>query len=325
MQGAGRDRAVAAGQAVAPGSPNGGRAADHAGTASSMVAGASADATSWWHRRPFYKMHGSGNDFVIVDARPGSGVPDLGAAVLDPGADLVRRLCARGTGVGADGLVIVMRSDRADAAMRYFNSDGSRATLCGNAALCVTRLAAELGIGPPGGMRLETDAGVLAARATAGGAEVEMPVVRSVRADADIAKAAGEATIGFADSGVPHLVVACADVANADVVGRGRVLRRHSSLPAGANVNFVSQGVGGEWLMRTYERGVEGETLACGTGAVAAAVLLAAWGRSAGGATLRTGAGTVLVVRLRSSENGEWRPWLCGPAALTFVGELREL
>ncbi len=232
-------------------------------------------------------------------------------------------MCARGTGIGADGVVFVEKAPTGDAdlLMKYFNSDGSRAAMCGNAALCVTRLAAELGAGAAAGMRMQTDDGVLTARYVGGLPEVDLRPVLEVKPDAGIELASGEHRIGFALAGVPHLVVLCDDATVVDVASRGRALRRHASLPGGANVNFVSRRRLG-WLMRTFERGVEGETLACGTGAIATAVLLTAWGESIRPETeLETRSGRKLTVTLDRS-GGDWKPTLRGEGRLVFQGTL---
>jgi diaminopimelate epimerase len=264
--------------------------------------------------RRFYKMSGSGNDFVIFDARKEPAGP------LESAAE-IQRICARATGVGADGVVFIETSARADLLMKYFNSDGTRAAMCGNAALCVTNLARELGVGASAGMRLQTDEGILPARVAAGLPEVDLQPVREVREDAGIVMAPGERRVGFALAGVPHLVVLCDDVLVVDVVGRGRPLRRHTALPQGANVNFVSRRREG-WAIRTYERGVEAETLACGTGAIATAVLLTAWGEQTAPETeLETRSGRRLIVRL-DHKAGDWKPTLRGEGRLVFTGEL---
>jgi diaminopimelate epimerase len=270
-------------------------------------------------RLRFWKMSGSGNDFVVVDAR--AGVPeDLTA----PGT--VKRLCARGTGVGADGLVLLEEDRSADFRMVYYNSDGSRAEMCGNAALCITRLAADLGAGNATGMRFGSDAGTISARIGVDARpEVDLAPVTDIRPDAGLLTETGELRIGFADAGVPHLVVLCKDVEKVDVVSRGGPLRRHASLPRGANVNFVSR-VGEGWAMRTFERGVEGETLACGTGAAAVAVLLNAWGESGERTALTTRSGERLAVRLTAvAGSGGWVPSLSGQGRIVFQGELVEL
>jgi diaminopimelate epimerase len=268
--------------------------------------------------RTFYKMSGSGNDFVMVDALENS-ADDLASP------EVVQALCARGTGVGADGLVMLTRSWAADFRMIYLNSDGSRADLCGNATLCSVRLAAELGIMPFGECHVETDAGVLSARVHPGGQEIDLRPVAEVRPKLPFRLESGERWIGFAQAGVPHLVVRVDDVEQVDVVGRGRPLRYERSLAQGANVNFVSPDGSGGWRVRTYERGVEGETLACGTGAVASAILLREHEETSNGAALTTRSGRVLRVRLSERTLSGWHPSLAGEARIVFQGVLGEL
>lgn len=268
--------------------------------------------------RSFYKMSGSGNDFVIVDARHEP--PGL---LLEP--DIVQAVCSRGTGVGADGIVFLELTPVATLRMTYLNSDGSLASMCGNAALCSTRLAVELGAAPSEGFTLETDSGVLPVRMKAGKPEVDLAPVSDVRESFPADLGRGERRLGFALAGVPHLVMRCDDVETVDVVGRGRPLRHREDLPDGANVNFVSrESDGSGWRIRTYERGVEGETLACGTGAVSTAILLAAWGDEKEHVALRTRSGRVLGVELRR-RGREWHPTLSGEARVVYVGTLGEL
>jgi diaminopimelate epimerase len=220
--------------------------------------------------REFFKMSGSGNDFVFIDARKSP------AGLLSQ-PEIVGAICSRGTGIGADGVCFIEASSTASVRLIYLNADGSRADLCGNATLCTARLSRELGIVGDGEFSIETDSGVLGARFVDGEPEIDLLPVSQVRSDAGIGLEKGEGRMGFALAGVPHLVITVDDLDAVDVVGRGRPLRRHSSLVAGANVNFV-QPAGEEFRYRTYERGVEAETLACGTGAVATAVLLNKWG-----------------------------------------------
>lgn len=277
--------------------------------------------------RPFYKMSGSGNDFVVFDARR-----DLPGRLAD--CDVVQRLCARGTGVGADGVVFLEPSAVAAVKLVYLNADGSRADFCGNATLCTTRLAAELGLGlsssqtdPRGGAELaiETDAGVVSARLRDDLPEIDLQPVTEVRPDVpEIAVQPGESRIGFAVVGVPHLVIWCDDVSTVDVVGRGRPLRRHHAMSQGANVNFVSAGSDGRWRVRTYERGVEAETLACGSGAVATAILLTIWGETIGPVELKTSSGRLLRVRLER-DGMCWKPSLAGEGRVVYQGQLAEI
>jgi diaminopimelate epimerase len=264
--------------------------------------------------RTFYKMSGSGNDFVMVNAM----AEDV-AELAEPG--VVQALCGRGTGVGADGIVFLQPSSMADFRMVYLNSDGSRADLCGNASLCSTRLASELGIVIAPEFRIETDAGILAARIREGRPEVDLQPVTEVRQTLPFRRGSGEHWIGFALVGVPHLTVRCESVEAVDLVGRGRPLRHDASLERGANVNFVSRELDGTWSIRTYERGVEGETLACGTGAVASAVLLVESGEASSPVRLRTRSGRTLAVRLTRSESG-WMPSLSGEARIVYRGVL---
>jgi diaminopimelate epimerase len=267
--------------------------------------------------RTFYKMSGSGNDFVVVEAMRRSA-----EMLLIP--DTVRAICARATGVGADGLVLLEPSAKAAYRMTYLNSDGSRADLCGNASLCSARLAWELGLLTSREFTFEADAGVLGARLLESGPEIDLPLVSDVRRHVPFPLDRGERWIGLAVAGVPHLVIHVDDVSMVDVVRRGRPLRHDASLPAGANVNFVSSDGSGGWRLRTYERGVEAETLACGTGSVATAILLAESGEIDSRVSLRTMSGLALDVRLTRSAAG-WRPSLAGEARIVFEGKFGEI
>jgi len=267
---------------------------------------------------PIYKMTGSGNDFVMVDGRYTS--------PADWSEADIRSLCARGTGVGADGLVFVGPGSAPNAArMIYFNSDGSRAAMCGNAALCSTRLAVRLGLASPEGMILETEAGTYASRCAGPGerAELQLAPVRAPAPVAGLGTTDGEQRAVLGTVGVPHLVVLVDDVKQLDLVRRGKTLRFDPALgPAGANVNFISPGGSpSEWRMRTYERGVEGETLACGTGAVAAACAVAEWGLGKLPVTIWTQGGRRLEVNARRVSDGTYdNVWLTGEARLVMRG-----
>jgi diaminopimelate epimerase len=288
----------------------------------------------------FYKLSGSGNDFVAFDEM-GSPSPRL------PDAERVRALCRRGTGIGADGVVVLCRAPGVDYQLVYFNRDGSRAELCGNASLCSVRMAVELGHAGPDGVRFLTDSGVLTGRIQDGLPEIDLQPASELeperRALLDGVATGDERRVGFARVGVPHVVVACADAASVDLPARAPALRHHPALRDGANVNFVS-GSGRAWTIRTFERGVEEETLACGTGSVATALLLAAWGDAGPGEAsghggqaepavvrLTTRSGLVHRVTLRQDPRergpGEpvlWRPSLAGGARIVFRGQLGE-
>lgn len=271
--------------------------------------------------RRFWKMTGSGNDFVFIDGR-------TEPATEFEGADAIRRICARGTGVGADGLVILAAPQAADAdlALVYYNADGSLASLCGNATLCTASLAVRLRAVDPTGFALETGSGVLRARIRAGLPEIDLPPMADPQeALAAVSVSGDEQRLGFATAGIPHVVIQVPDVAASDVTGRGRGIRNDSAFAEGTNVNFVSRGEGGRWKIRTYERGVEGETLACGTGCVATAVLLRAWGEASDDVELLTASGQVIGIRSRRSPDGVWRASLRGEGRLVFEGQLADL
>ena len=264
--------------------------------------------------RRFYKMSGSGNDFVVFNSQDGS-VQGLS----DP--SVIRQLCDRRQGIGADGVVILEPSGRADLLMKYFNSDGSRGAMCGNAALCVTRLASHLGLAKQAGMMIDTDDGILRSRIVHDRPEIELRPVKRVREAVEGRPEVSERRLGYAVAGVPHVVVLCEDVERVDVAVRGAALRSAAwTMPDGANVNFVSSR-GSAWAIRTFERGVEAETLACGTGAVATATLLRAWGLGGSEVSVRTRSGCVLEVSLREEE-GQLLPRLRGEGRLVFEGWL---
>jgi diaminopimelate epimerase len=210
--------------------------------------------------------------------------------------------------------------------MIYYNSDGSHAAMCGNAALCSTTLAVHLGVGAADGMDLETDAGTYRAR-TAGPerAELHLAPVELPAAVPGLVLAAGERQVVLARVGVPHLVVLLDDVDDLDLVGRGRALRFDGAIgPEGANVNFISAGgPDASWRMRTYERGVEAETLACGTGSVAAACALQEWGLGRLPINILTRSGCVLEVNARRAAGDRYDDvWLAGEGRMVFRGVL---
>jgi len=261
-------------------------------------------------------MTGSGNDFVMLDARvstPADWTPEDMQAV-----------CARGTGIGADGIVFVAPGSQPGAVrMTYYNADGSHAAMCGNAALCSTTLAAHLGLGTPDGVDLETDAGTYRSRAIeAGRAELHLAPVDAPAAVPRLNLVANERQAALSRVGVPHLIVLVDNVDNVALQERGRALRFDSGLaPEGANVNFISQHEAGAWRMRTYERGIEGETLACGTGAVGAACAIQEWGLAQLPINIQSRSGRILGVRATKAQSGRYDDvWLAGEGRMVFRG-----
>jgi diaminopimelate epimerase len=265
----------------------------------------------------FYKMTGSGNDFVMLDGR-----------ATEPSAwppARVRAICDRRNGVGADGLVILTPAAAGAVRMSYWNSDGSHGAMCGNAALCSGRLSVDLELVAPGEFCLLTDAGLVRviSPAQADEAEISLPDCDLPREIAGFPGEAGELWFSLGIVGVPHLVVRVNDIEAVDVAGRGRTLRSDPGVgPVGANVNFVSPptGPGRPWLIRTFERGVEGETLACGTGTVAAALALASRGEAQMPLTFRSRGGPELRVRAERDGTRAVDVWLAGQGRLLFRG-----
>lgn len=249
----------------------------------------------------FWKMSGAGNDFVLVEG------PVRRAAAL------ARRLCDRRRGVGADGLLIVEKGPR----LRYLNSDGSEA-FCGNGSRCAAVWAAERGWTTGREFSFLTSEGELRARlAGSGRGAVAMPPPRMLREPFSVSAAGRRWLVSHWDTGVPHAVARVPRVDAVDVAAAGRALRSHRAFgKAGANVDFVE--VSGRGLrLRTYERGVEDETLACGTGVVAAAAAAQAFGWARlPVAVVARGGDTLRVFRENS------RTWLEGPAQIVFTGEI---
>ena len=267
-------------------------------------------------RIAFTKMHGAANDFVVIDHRE----PYLPA----DRRELFARMCDRRRGIGADGVLLLERPAVDDAthdfAMRYHNADGGAAEFCGNGARCLARFALERGLGRSGEVVFRSDAGVKRARATADGrialwfgpVEDGEPVTLG---------AAGRTFAGRrVVAGVPHFVVPVPSLERVPLDEWAPPLRAHTGLgAAGANIDFVSRLADGRVGMRTWERGVEAETLACGSGAMATAL----WAVLEGArppVTVRTAGGDDLVVELVRGEAGR-EATLIGPAETVFTGE----
>jgi diaminopimelate epimerase len=266
---------------------------------------------------PFLKMHGAANDFVLIDHRE--------PLLPEPWDERVRRLCDRRRGVGADGVLLIERDREHDFAMRYFNADGQPAAFCGNGARCVARWALDAGLGSGGAVRFRTAIGAKQARRSADGRRIELEfgAIPAVSETARV-EAEGRSFDGFTIlAGVPHFVVPVERVEWVPVQEWGAALRHHPRFePAGTNVDFVARLGAGRLAMRTYERGVEGETLACGSGALA----VASWSMFEGGpspVSVMTAGGDELVVRLEPAPSG-WQATLIGPAEVSYRGEWLE-
>jgi diaminopimelate epimerase len=262
----------------------------------------------------FWKMSGAGNDFVLITGGR------LGTAVLKK---MALRLCAPKLAVGADGLLYVNKAGVSAVSMRYFNSDGSEA-FCGNGSRCSAWWAHHSGLMRRRKFLLKT---------ISGGLHVEIISRESVRMrmpDVPEAKLGfkgkyppGIKTVHFLNTGVPHAVVPVKGLARTDVRGLGRALRYNRAFgPAGTNVDFVAMG-GGAVSVRTYERGVEDETLACGTGITAAAVALTLSGKASSPVTLISRSGEKFRVWLKQAGRGASDIRIQGPAKIVFEGEIQ--
>jgi diaminopimelate epimerase len=271
----------------------------------------------------FHKVTGSGNDFVMLDGR--------NTSVAEWPAKRIAEVCDRRQGIGGDGLVILDPLGEDTVRMTYFNSDGSEAAMCGNAALCSTRLAAALELADPAGMTLVTGAGSFPTRCVGQGDQAELNLPDTpVPVPVAIDLLPGERSILLGTVGVPHLVTLVEDLAGVDIEVRGRAMRFHAALgPAGANANFYarissSTGTGGAggptWALRTYERGVEGETLSCGTGTVAAALALASTGVDQLPLRFLSTGGQVLSVSARIDGTMAREIWLAGQGRIVARG-----
>ncbi len=260
----------------------------------------------------FTKMHGAGNDFVMLDAR------DIPAG-LDLDRTRIAAFCDRRLGVGADGLIVMSAVATDTIRMAYYNADGGEAEMCGNGARCTVAFAHRRGL-VTGTCRLETYAGLL--NGTVHGpedVEVSLPAYRELVMDLALPET-DTPTLHACNTGVPHLIIEATDIEAADVVETGRALRYHDQFaPAGTNVNWVAPAPGGEWFLRTYERGVEAETLACGTGASAAAVVLTRLRRTVSPVAIRTRGGDLLTITVNHDDASLH---LRGPAVVAFEGEV---
>lgn len=268
-------------------------------------------------RIPFVKMQGSGNDFILVDNR---------SRILDPGSlgEFIRKVCRRSVSVGADGLILLEESDRADFRWHFFNSDGSRAEMCGNGSRCAARWAHMLGMAPAK-LTFETDAGILSAEVRGRRVKVRLTEPSAVHRSVEIPRNGAVLRLHSVNTGVPHAVEFVEDLEGCRVVEEGRFIRFHERFqPAGTNVNFVRPLDRSRLALRTYERGVEEETLACGTGAVAAALISAELDLVGSPVDVLTRSGEVLRISFRKEGERYTEVYLEGETALVYEGSLTE-
>ncbi len=264
---------------------------------------------------PFWKMHGAGNDFILVDDRHG--------AFPEHDNDAIAAICSRRTGIGCEGLILIQSSDSADFRMRFFNPDGNEVDMCGNGARCVARLAHDIGAAAAT-MTIATRAGTLAAAVRGEAIQITMPPPSDCRAAQALELPSGETVqYDFLNTGVPHVVVFTDEVARYSVVDVGNAIRHHAAFsPDGTNANFVEIRGDHEICVRTYERGVEDETLACGTGIMAAAVAAVRYHGLQSPIVAQAKSGDRLTVAFEITGDSVEKLTLTGPAVYVFSGEV---
>jgi diaminopimelate epimerase len=264
---------------------------------------------------PFFKMNGCGNDFILIDNRDG-------VVTDDELPELIRGVCRRRLSVGADGLILIENDRQADFRWRFFNSDGSRAEMCGNGARCAARFARVNGIAPAE-MTFETDAGPVHALVGSSSVRVGMPDPVDLKLDLQVELENGAVNLSTVNTGVPHAVCVMDQIEAIDVVALGREIRYHSDFaPAGTNANFIAADGGNAIAVRTYERGVEDETLACGTGCIASALVAAARMEMASPLPVRTRSGNMLTIHFTPAGAAFKEIYLEGDACIVSSGKI---
>ncbi|MEK7953677.1 diaminopimelate epimerase [Luteolibacter soli] len=264
----------------------------------------------------FYKMNGAGNDFVVVDNR------DLSLSLTK---DQIEHLCDRHRGVGADGLLAVEPAeDGADFKFRYYNADGGEAEMCGNGARCFGRFTAALMDDTPDRVTFETIAGELAAELVEDDVRIAMSEPKDLKLDTGVHIPGLEGTLRFINTGVPHVVVFVADLPGTEVVRHGAAIRYNKGFaPAGTNANFATVLAPGHIAIRSYERGVEDETLACGTGMVASALMHHLLDGAPSPIKVDVKGGDTLEIGFeKTGESTFTNVTLTGPADFVFEGDI---
>ena len=262
-------------------------------------------------------MSGSGNDFIVIDNRD---------SIIDDATlpQLIENVCRRRLSAGADGLILVEASSEADFQWRFFNSDGGRAEMCGNGARCAARFAYLNEIAGQS-MSFVTDAGKVHAHVMEDQVKIRMTDPVDLKLDYTIDLERGQISVSSINTGVPHVVVPVDRIADVEVVNLGREIRYHKRFaPAGTNANFVSSQPDNGFAIRTYERGVEDETLACGTGAVAGALIMATKMKLSSPVQMMTRSGSYLTIHFTGADGIFQEVELEGDARVIYSGALWE-
>jgi len=263
----------------------------------------------------FTKMNGAGNDFVLLDNRDGS---------LDLSGGQIASICDRHRGVGADGLLAVEPAENgADFRMRYYNADGGEAEMCGNGARCFARYVRRLGGNGADEISFETIAGRIEATFHGEHVRIQLSEPFDLQLDREIELDGAPTKIHSVNTGVPHAVVVVDDIATVDIRSAGAAVRYHELFaPAGTNANFMMRTGPDSIAIRTYERGVEDETLACGTGMVANAIIHNQLTETGAPIKVRVAGGDDLLVDFERDGDTYRNVTLTGPADFVFEGEI---
>ncbi len=263
----------------------------------------------------FFKMSGSGNDFILIDNRKGT------LAVGDV-VEFVKSVCRRKVSAGADGLIIIEPSDRVDFRWRFFNADGSEVEMCGNGGRCAARFAYLMGIAGEK-MSFETVAGIIDAEVHGDVVKLRLTDPRDLVMNDQIQIKNQTLFVHSVNTGVPHVVYFVRDPDGFDVFNTGRAIRYHEHYqPAGTNANFVTVLDDHTLRVRTYERGVEDETLACGTGSVASALIAAREELVVSPVDVRVQSGELLRIYFEMTPDGFAKVYLEGKAKVVYQGKL---
>ena len=266
---------------------------------------------------PFMKLSGAGNDFVIIN--------NLNRNVDSTDTDFVKfvtKICQRRMSVGADGILLVEPAADVDFRMRYFNADGGEVETCGNGARCISKFAYLNGLVAER-MQFLTNAGVYESEIVGENVKVRMSDPTDIRINVPLRLADSVHTVGFANSGVPHVVFFVDNLEATDVFDLGQQTRYHDDFkPAGTNANFIRIHSAEQIDIRTYERGVEDETLACGTGSIASAIVSATLGKVTSPVSVRTASGVVLKIHFELENDAAKNVYLEGDARVIYAGEL---
>jgi len=252
----------------------------------------------------FIKMVAAGNDFVVIDKKPAGNL-----------SALAKVLCDRKFGIGADGVLLIGKAKNADLNMRIFNADGSEAEMCGNGARCIALISGEKKAA------MLTPAGLINAQVSGNQVKIQLTDPKKIKLDIPIKVNGRLIKVNFINTGVPHVVVFVRGLDKIDVDGIGRMIRRHDRFsPDGTNVNFVEVKKDNLIRVRTYERGVEGETLACGTGCAASGIIFALKNNLNNLVKVKTQSGETLKVYFNKIQGKFKNVWLEGSAKIVYRG-----